>query len=133
MIDHGSGIPVYRQLADYIRGQIESGDLAPGQRLPSEPTYMDEYGVGRSSVREAMAVLRKEGLIVTTRRGSRVRELPPLVEVVVTADTRVGTRLPTEPERRRMGIAEGVAVFVVCRPGVEPELLAGDQVTLVVK
>lgn len=133
MIDPDSGRPVYRQLADVIRGQIDRGELRPGQRLRTEPEYVDEYGIGRDSVRKAMALLRAEGLIVTTRRGSRVRPLPDVAEVALSEDTVIRTRMPTQKERRLLGVPEGVPVFVVERPGAEPEVLAGDRTKLVVK
>ncbi|ETK36090.1 GntR family transcriptional regulator [Microbispora sp. ATCC PTA-5024] len=126
-----NGVPVYRQLADIIRGQIERGELRPGQRLRAEPDYMDEYDLSRTSVRQAMAVLRSEGLITTTRRGSRVRAQHDIAEVVIGGDTRVTTRMPTESERRELGLAEGVPVFVVEREGHAPEVLAGDRTALV--
>lgn len=109
MIDPDSGRPVYRQLADVIRGQIDRGELRPGQRLRTEPEYVDEYGIGRDSVRKAMALLRAEGLIVTTRQGSRVRPLPDMAEVPLSEDTQIRTRMPTQKERRLLGVPEGGA------------------------
>lgn len=133
MIDPDSGVPVYRQLVDAIRTAIENGELRPGQRLMTEPEYVHELGISRESVRKAMAALRAEGLIVTTKQGSRVRPKVDVAQVRITRETQVSTRMPTQQERRRLGIAEGVPVFVVQRPGAEPEVLAGDRTTLVVE
>ncbi|MFK0166594.1 FadR/GntR family transcriptional regulator [Rhizobium sp. NPDC090279] len=55
-------------LADSLITQIESGDLKPGQRLPTEQAIMEATGVSRTIVREALATLRAKGLI-TTRQG----------------------------------------------------------------
>jgi DNA-binding FadR family transcriptional regulator len=55
-------------LVDTLIAQIESGDLAPGQRLPTEQAIMTATGVSRTVVREALASLRAKGLI-TTRQG----------------------------------------------------------------
>ena len=52
-----------------IAGEIRSGRLAPGARLPTELELMAAMGVSRTVVREAVAALRAEGL-VTTRQGS---------------------------------------------------------------
>lgn len=72
-IDEWSTVPLYRQLAELLRGRIVSGDLAPGDALPSEPTLMQEHGLARDTVRAAIAVLREEGLAVTLPgRGSYV-------------------------------------------------------------
>jgi DNA-binding FadR family transcriptional regulator len=56
------------ELADNLIAQIESGDLKPGQRLPTEQAIMEATGVSRTIVREALATLRAKGLI-TTRQG----------------------------------------------------------------
>lgn len=56
------------ELADRLMAQIESGDLKPGQRLPTEQSIMQATGVSRTIVREALASLRAKGLI-TTRQG----------------------------------------------------------------
>ena len=55
-------------LVDTLIAQIESGDLEPGQRLPTEQAIMAATGVSRTVVREALASLRAKGLI-TTRQG----------------------------------------------------------------
>lgn len=52
-------------LVDSLVGQIEAGDLAPGQRLPTEQAIMEATGVSRTVVREALASLRARGLIMT--------------------------------------------------------------------
>lgn len=55
--------------ADELRRRILSGGLAAGERLPTEATLMEELGVGRSTLREAVRVLEREGL-VRVRQGS---------------------------------------------------------------
>lgn len=73
-IDRWSAEHYYLQLAGIVRGQIEAGDLQPGQPLPSEQHMMDTFEVSRGTVRKALEVLREWGLIQTVPlRGSRVR------------------------------------------------------------
>lgn len=68
-------VPKWRQLADRIAARIESGDLAPGDPIPSETALEAEYDLARGTIRKAVAALRDEGLIVTTRgKGSYVAE-----------------------------------------------------------
>jgi len=55
-------------LIETLVKQIESGQLAPGQRLPTEQAIVTATGVSRTVVREALASLRARGLI-TTRQG----------------------------------------------------------------
>lgn len=127
MIDSGADRPVYKQLADIVRSEISSGRLAPSQRLPAEQDYVEQHGISRDSVRRAMAVLRAEGLISTTARGSRVRGEGEREELDVAPGARVTARMPTEPERRRLGVDVGVPILVVEREGQEPELLPADR------
>lgn len=60
-------LPAYQTLADTLRSRILSGELEPGHRLPIEPELSAEYGVSRSTVREALRVLASQNLIATTR------------------------------------------------------------------
>jgi DNA-binding FadR family transcriptional regulator len=59
------------ELGERITQMIESGILAPGQRLPPEHALIASFQVSRSVLREAIATLRAEGLLVS-RRGSGV-------------------------------------------------------------
>ena len=61
-------IGMARGVANEIRSQIESSGLAPGEKLPTESTLMQRYGVSRSTVREAMKLLQAEN-VVEIRRG----------------------------------------------------------------
>src|ERR1051325_7951226 len=59
--------PAYQLLADELRADITSGRLQPGERLPPEPELCVKTGVSRSTVREALRLLARQHLIVTTR------------------------------------------------------------------
>jgi DNA-binding FadR family transcriptional regulator len=52
-------------LVHRLAEEIRSGRLAPGARLPTEQDLMREAGVSRTVVREAVAALRAEGLVIT--------------------------------------------------------------------
>lgn len=73
-VDHMDPTPLYVQLANLLRGMIESGELAPRAPLPSESYLQQQYGVARGTVRTAVGILRDEGLVVTIGgRGTFVR------------------------------------------------------------
>lgn len=57
------------QIVARLAGDIRSGRLSPGDRLPTEQALSEALGVSRTVVREAVAALRADGLVVT-RRGS---------------------------------------------------------------
>ncbi|CAM3159807.1 GntR family transcriptional regulator [Saccharomonospora xinjiangensis] len=77
MVDKTSGVPVHRQVAADLRERITAGEYAPGDRLPSERTMIETYGVSRLTIREALGILRAEGIVVTEHgRGVFVR--PPV-------------------------------------------------------
>jgi DNA-binding GntR family transcriptional regulator len=70
----------YLQVADALRGSIQSGTLAPGDRLPTVTDLADEYGVAKMTVQKAIAVLRDEGLVVSWQgRGTFVRDRAALI------------------------------------------------------
>ncbi|GMQ93840.1 MAG: transcriptional regulator NanR [Acidimicrobiia bacterium] len=60
-------------LAASLQRRIVSGELAPGDRLPSERSLVTQHGVGRSSVREAIRELAERGLVeIVPGRGTFV-------------------------------------------------------------
>ena len=64
MISRDRPVPPYLQLAAIIRGQVASGELAPGTRLPSILAMSGQYQVSVPTVRKALDVLKAEGLVV---------------------------------------------------------------------
>ena len=63
VITRGTPVPPYKQLAAIIRGRISSGELAPGQQLPSVITLAAEYQLAVPTVRKAISLLKTEGLV----------------------------------------------------------------------
>lgn len=69
----------YEVVLDYLTGEILQGHVAPGTRLPNERELASRLGASRSAVREAMKVLRAQGVIVTlpgAAGGTRVASEP---------------------------------------------------------
>lgn len=92
-----------RSLADDVREQlatsIRTGTLAPGALIPSEESLCQQFGVSRTSVREAIRELITLGLI--ERRSNRAYVVEHLPEVRVEADERLD-RIREVFETRRL-------------------------------
>jgi GntR family transcriptional regulator len=61
--------PAYLRIVAEMRSQIRAGDLAPGDKLPTEAQLRQRYGVSTTVVKWALSILKGEGLI-EGRRGS---------------------------------------------------------------
>ena len=79
------------ELAGRLQGQFMSGKFEVGEKLPPEPELMQIFGVGRSTVREAVRILSNMGFLkVRQGAGTFVERLTP----------------PDEPMERRLGRAD---------------------------
>lgn len=78
-VDRVSGLPAYRRVANQLRAQIVAGEYAPGAQLPSERELVERHAVSRPTIRQAIGVLRTEGLVVAEHgRGLFVRPKPAM-------------------------------------------------------
>lgn len=127
-IDPASDRALYRQLADHLRDSVVSGQWPQGTNLPSEPSIAHHHEVGIPTVRRALALLRAEGLIEQVRGMPwRVRERRQPATVELQPGDRVRARLATQDDHERHGIAEGVVVLVVSRPGQPDRVVRADE------
>lgn len=62
-IDKESVVPIYRQIQQFIAGQIEAGVMEPGTQLPSNRELSHLLGVSRIVVESAYAELESQGLV----------------------------------------------------------------------
>ena len=97
-----------RGLFDQLADEIKSGRLGPGERLPTEQELTRAAGVSRTVVREAVAALRAEGLVIT-RQG---------VGAFVSAEPQ---RAPFRLEPERMQSLGDILNVMELRLGVEIE------------
>ncbi|HVA32010.1 MAG TPA: FadR/GntR family transcriptional regulator [Gaiellaceae bacterium] len=63
---------MYEQVAEQLLGQIGARRLKPGDVLPPERELTESFGVGRSSIREALRMLESQGVISAVNGGSFV-------------------------------------------------------------
>ena len=57
-------MPRYHQIAQALRDRIRSGDIAPGERLDNQRRLAEDFGVTLMTLRQALEVLEREGLIM---------------------------------------------------------------------
>lgn len=69
------------QIIESLIAMMANGELKPGDKLPPEPQLMDQFGVGRSSIREAIGALELIGLItVRPGHGTHIIDSPDKVQ-----------------------------------------------------
>ncbi len=130
--------PMYRQIADDLRNQIETGVLAPGSRLATEIELRETYNASRNTVRDAIKVLTTRGLVATRPgQGTFVVELispfvTTLTEVLGSDGSGEGSPYIQEvTAKRRIPSASDVRVEirkVNRRMAKELQLKVGDTV-----
>ena len=83
--------PMYRQIAEELRQDIESGELPPGSQLPTELELRERFEASRNTVRDAIKSLVRLNLVVTRPgQGTFVTErIDPLV-TTLSADAESG-------------------------------------------
>lgn len=74
-IQKENALPVYIAIVDYVSDRIKQGELKPGDRLISERELCEQFGVSRTSVRKALAILSGMGLVqITPRNGAFIAQ-----------------------------------------------------------
>lgn len=79
-LDRQSQIPLHRQLQSVIRAKIETGEWKPGQLIPREFDLMEQFGLSRYTVRQALDELSQAGYIVRTKKRGTIVNNQPKVE-----------------------------------------------------
>jgi DNA-binding FadR family transcriptional regulator len=87
---------LYEDVAAHLEAAIEDGSYAPADLLPSERDLMQQFGVGRPAIREALFHLRKMGL-VELRSGERARVTMPTPDFVIEALSGTTRRMLSAP------------------------------------
>jgi GntR family transcriptional regulator len=101
-LERNSPVPLYYQVAQSIEHAINTGDLAPGDRLENELSLTSRLGLSRPTVRQAIEELVNKGLLVRKRgvgtqvvrsQFRRTESLSSLNEDIIKAGKTPTTRL----------------------------------------
>jgi GntR family transcriptional regulator len=106
--------PLYYRIQEMLRGEIGSGRLKTGERLPSETELAERFGTTRTTVRQALARLTFEGLIAR-RIGLGTFVASPSVESEIAAQP--VRSFEEQMERRGLHVTFRVLAFNVERAG----------------
>lgn len=123
-LDKESPVPLYHQLREMLRSQIERGDYPEANPIPTEPELEQLYGVSRVTVRRAVQELVQEGLLAKLRgKGTFVRR--PIVRqnlntITSWAETMAARGVPSESRQVSVVIAR-VPGKVAALLGVSPD------------
>ena len=77
-IDFRSGIPIYLQVVERIKERLASGQLQPGDQLPTVRSLALELRVNFNTIARAYRIMDESGIISTQQgRGTYILEMPP--------------------------------------------------------
>jgi GntR family transcriptional repressor for pyruvate dehydrogenase complex len=131
---------VPEEIVDQIRGLVASGDLRPGDQLPSERELAERFQVSRASIREALTALQVLGLLERSRTGGGLAArgnhvwftIAPLSTYLATRShiiEQIEVRRMIEPEMGRLAAERASADDLVrmeqCLVDMEADLDAG--------
>ena len=122
----------YRDIADSIRNKIKSGESPSSQKLPSEYFLCVSYHCNKETMKKALEILVKEGLIIRRRgAGTFVKDLSPSLQSEtlrnrslsmkfkghnVTSDIQVFEVIPSDEEiAKKLQLEEGDFVYHIIR------------------
>jgi GntR family transcriptional regulator / MocR family aminotransferase len=118
-LDRESNWPLFRQIEDYLRQNILSGNLPPETRLPATRQLAEQLGVSRITVKNAYSELESDGLIGSLEgSGTYVMSLPSFPESLGN-ETEIAW--PLWQSELTMGLEQAVSTFL---PGTRPGLIS---------
>ena len=112
-----SRLPIYMQIVDTLLERIERGELTAGDRVGAERFLANEFGVNRRTIRQALDVLERRGL-VERRHGSGTFVAEPRIERGAAEFFHFTERI------RQLGLAAGSQVLNLERVAPSPLVAA---------
>ena len=119
----------YQEIADDLRRRVERGEFAAGRLLPSESELSGAYAASRITIREALEVLRDEGLVDSPAGLRLVRGRRPAAPVAGPARHDRGASWRLRGRARSAGSSTSAS----CRPRPGPARCSGATTVLEVR
>ncbi|MEU0600113.1 winged helix-turn-helix domain-containing protein [Streptomyces sp. NPDC006393] len=124
---NGSRRSSAQEIAETLRDRIRTGELKPGDRLPTQAELAEEFGVERGAVRQALRELQEDGLLSNVSKGSppRIAEAAPVREEPLPTMVGLAPRLTEAFSARR------VRIDVVCHTAETLMVAIGEPLRLI--
>ncbi|MFF4214323.1 GntR family transcriptional regulator [Streptomyces sp. NPDC001796] len=116
-----------QEIADALRTRIRTGELKPGERLPTQAELAEEFGVERGAVRQALRALQDDGLLSSVSRGSP----PRIAEPSPAADEPQPTMVALAPRLAEAFAAPQVRIDAACLTAETLMLALGEPLRLI--
>lgn len=99
LLDRHLKVPKYLQLAETLRAQLDSGELSPGDRLPSFTQLRRQHAATQSTIEKALELLERDGLITRSQyRGTFVAPRSDPESSAIPSRGNEGSALPRIPK-----------------------------------
>lgn len=107
VMEKARSIPVFMQIVEQIKQRIKSDEFVSGMLLPKEIDFAKEFGVTRSTLRNALDVLEREGFIERRRSKGTVIAPKARYNKHLNADLAIVTRLDFTNPKKYIDLLEG--------------------------
>lgn len=110
-----------------LRQQIEAGALKPGDKLPTEPRLIEQFGVSRTVIREAVASLRADGLVEPRHGVGVFVRTPPAKQdlgLLMQDPEKISDAIEALELRTAVEVEAATLAALRCSPAQEAELYA---------
>lgn len=102
VLDKTSFIPIYHQLYKHFEGLIASGEMVPGDMLPTETDFASQLGISRMTVRRVISELATAGMVYTIKGKGTFVAKPKLDEISFKLNQRFDNLSPHEEVSTRL-------------------------------
>ncbi|MGV9344142.1 GntR family transcriptional regulator [Streptomyces spiralis] len=117
----------HREVADELRRRIRTGELRPGQRMPTQAELAEEFGVQRTAVRRALRILQSEDLLSNVSKGSPATVAPdPRRALTGAAAPPLPTTAALAPRIATAFEASHVEIDALCLTSISLTLAIGE-------
>jgi GntR family transcriptional regulator len=118
--------PIQWVISDDIREKIEAGELPPGEKLPTYKALARQYGCSEAPVRQAVTLLRNQGLVVSRQgKGTYVRDRAPVQRHSASRYRRSlwqGGQAVLEAEAAQQGLTAGQVITFIGQTPAPPRV-----------